>query len=130
MTRPSALLVAAAMLALTTQVACVAKGAEPACTVEGAEYAPGGLTQEQICRDFSARLAPALADRSHDGKAAGVTFAIRFAKQGSISATASGSGADNVPPVAIDVMDRALNTSDLERLADAMATAMIDASGR
>ncbi len=112
-------------VALATLQAAVMNGAQDeTCFVEGAEYLAEQASADQICRKFKQSLFNAL-DASVDQHTLTVTLSIK--EIGTITAvliSEEHGKTESYLEVAVDVMDRALNLSDLDRLARAAADIM------
>jgi transcriptional antiterminator Rof (Rho-off) len=112
-------------IALATLQAAVMNGAQDeTCFVEGAEYLAELASADQICRKFKQSLFKAL-DDAVDQHTFTVTLSIK--EGGTITAVLISKESEKTErylEVAVDVMDRALNLSDLDRLAKAAADIM------
>jgi len=90
------------------------------CSVEGAQYLIVSADENDICTRFQSRLVEHLGE-DVTGQ---LQIALTIVKSGTIDAeVASGSNEALVvfPITSVDVMDRSLDMSDVERLADAVA---------
>ena len=91
------------------------------CSVEGARYFPVGGDEDAICARFRREFYAALSEQANEET---YSFALHVTKDGTVSARISG-GVGSVtrtyPEVSVDVMDRALNYSDISQLAGAAA---------
>lgn len=108
----------------TLQAAAMNVTQDETCRVEGAEYLAEQASADQICRKFKQSMFNALDDEVDRDT---ISVTLRIEKGGSITAmlTADGSGKIRTYlEVAIDVMDRGLKLSDLDRLAKAAAEAL------
>jgi hypothetical protein len=105
--------------------AAVMNGAQDkTCFVKGAEYLAEQASADQICRKFKQSLFNALND-AVDQHAFTVTLSIK--ESGTITAvliSEEHGKSEGYLEVAVDVMDRGLNLSDLDRLARAAADIM------
>lgn len=94
------------------------------CRVKGAEYLPGDGDADAVCQRFTKRLRTGL---DPENGADGLIVALTISRGGTISATMTMTGDGeprSLPEVAVDVMDRPLNYSDLDRLADTAASVL------
>lgn len=103
------------------QAACMTSSTDPICSAEGVQYVPGASDGDAVCARFLARMHSRL-----DGEPdrAGLAVALTIGKNGTISAAITEPNSQRTQPfpeVAVDVMDRPLNYSDLDQLADATA---------
>lgn len=109
-------------LALATLQAAGMNGTQDGtCRVEGAEYLAEKASADQICQKFKQSMFNALND-GVDRDTISVNLSIE--KGGTITALLISANAGKTRTffeVAIDVMDRALNLSDIDRLAKAAA---------
>ncbi len=111
---------------------CVAiDGAEPQCRAsEG--FRAAGLSAGEACDRFMASLSATLGEAGRADIAADHAFDLSVSGKGTITATVSFRDtrrASHFPPVAVDAMDRALERSDIERLAQAVALLLLDHNG-
>lgn len=125
--------VSMAFLAFSMQSSCVGNDGmvdrSADCTIRGAEYLAGSGSKTQMCDDFRARIAAVLNEAGMQGRADDIAMAIEVQKGRSLTARVSQTGVDtgtDFPVVAIDVMDRPLRSSDLDRLADAVGRMLIN----
>lgn len=112
-------------VALATLQAAVMNGAQDeTCFVKGAEYLAEQASADQICRKFKQSLFNALDDAVDQHT---FTMSLSIEESGTITAVLISKGhgkTEDYFEVAVDVMDRALNLSDLDRLARAAADMM------
>ncbi|NBB26299.1 hypothetical protein GVM20_14295 [Porphyrobacter sp. SLTP] len=94
------------------------------CFVKGAEYLAEQASADQICRKFKQSLFNALDDAVDQHT---FTVSLSIEESGTITAVLISKDhgkTEDYFEVAVDVMDRALNLSDLDRLARAAADMM------
>lgn len=96
------------------------------CNVSGELKALPGMDAEAICDRFTQDLTAAL---GKEADARDVTIALTLHQRGTIEARLSArrNGADiTYPGIAVDVLDRALQSDDITRLAQAAAQLLND----
>ena len=112
-------------VALATLQAAVMNGAQDeTCFVKGAEYLAEQASADQICREFKQSLFNALDDAVDQHT---FTVSLSIEESGTITAVLISKDhgkTEDYLEVAVDVMDRALNLSDSDRLARAAADMM------
>lgn len=91
------------------------------CKVDGAKYLQAEASEQDLCARFGARLA----EQVGEARLAGLEISLEIKKSGDIEAQLAGNE-KTYPSVAVNVMDRALNLSDLDRLADAVAQVIVN----
>jgi len=112
------------LLAATLQSGCMTSNPGESCTVEGAQFLSESATETQICNLFEAKLSEAMED---EGAGSNLAMSIEIEKTGTINASIAkmtGSDPATYPTISVDVMDRPLNLSDVERLAVSAAEAI------
>jgi hypothetical protein len=134
--------VGSALLLMAASSACSAHPAKAApmalsCTVSGEKLLAPAMTGEAICAEFKRQIDAVLPQGTEvfgdvpTGKdPSWIKVAVRFVQPGTASAKLTQSSAGGVvkhPEIAIDVMDRSLNQSDVKRLATETAQAMLKA---
>lgn len=100
--------------------ACMHEQPVASCTVEGEKHLPDVGSSQEICERFRARLSQSVEPASLVND---LSLRITATPEGSITADAR-SGDGLALELAVDVMDRNLNASDLDRLADDLAIAL------
>lgn len=122
---PDRILLRFGTFALATLQAAGMNGTQDeTCRVKGAEYLAEQASADQICRKFKQSLFSDLDDKI-DRNAISVT--LRIEKIGTITAMLTSETSGKIrayPEVAVNVMDRGLKLSDLDRLAKAAADAL------
>jgi hypothetical protein len=106
------------------QTGCMTSQSDEPCRVEGARHLSVSATDAEICNRFQGRFFASLDGATGRDQ---MSFAITIAKSGTIDAvvTQTLDGVQTAyPSVSVDVMDRGLNLSDVERLAGAAAQMM------
>lgn len=103
--------------------------ANAACQVEGAKNLASVGGEREICEVFSRRLAEVLDDH---GDVADLSISLSVTAGGTIDAVVIDAGvvdagADGRIAMSVDVMDRALQRTDVETLAEAVGKAMVEA---
>ena len=114
-------MVPASFLAASLQSACMTSPPDQTCQVQGSQYLEANITDEQVCELFQGHLSSALGD-VNNGK--NLSVSLEILKSGTIDAYVTDDSGASVTPhgsVSIDVMDRALELGDVERLAQAVA---------
>ena len=117
-------MVPASFLAASLQSACMTSPQDQTCQVQGSQYLEANITDEQVCELFQRYLSSALGD-VNNGK--NLSVSLEILKSGTIDAYVTNDSGASVTPhgsVSIDVMDRALELGDVERLAQAVAQAI------
>ena len=124
-----------AFLALPIQSSCVANDAmsdrSATCTIVGAEHLGVDGSDDRMCEDFRTRLTTTLNDAGMPDRADDLALDIEVQKGRAVIARvarADATGESEFPVVAIDVMDRPLRVSDLDRLADAVGRMLLRAN--
>lgn len=115
--------IAAAMCAVP-MVACVAKPQPPSCSFTGEKYLPDGMAAGEICPAFEAQLDTALNTASPRVSQKDWIIAINVSPAGSIEAKVRQAGqanAEELPSIAVDVMDRDIEKRDFDQLANTVA---------
>ncbi|WP_337660948.1 hypothetical protein [Erythrobacter sp. Alg231-14] len=105
------------------------------CRVDGAQFLGVSATDAEICELFRTKLGEALGDQDRTD---GLSMTLTVEKSGTINADIAklDEGNTNIeaksayPTVSVDVMDRPLNLSDVERLAQAAANVMVSETAR
>jgi len=96
--------------------------ASSSCSVEGAKHLGPNVSDAEVCEAFRMQLARKLGD-THEG--ASLNVALVIADNGTIDAfvtDASGASATPHESVSLDVMDRTPSISDVEKLAETVAS--------
>ncbi len=117
-------MVPASILAASLQSACMTSAPDQTCQVQGSQYLEANITDKQVCELFQGHLSSALGDVNNGKK---LSISLKILKSGTIDAYVTNDSGASVTPhgsVSIDVMDRALEIGDVERLAQAVAQAM------
>lgn len=102
------------------------------CRIEGADQALGGLSREQVCARFAAALEPLAggrlvtleADQPLPRKGRWIALAIRRSPPSGLEARLTarlGNTIRQYPPIAVDVMDKALQLREIDILARQVA---------
>ncbi len=113
-----------AVLATLLQSACVASASSPSCSFTGEKYLPSAMSADDVCAAFEKRFGKALSGKGKAASSQEFVLTVSLNARGSIEVQAVKQGADpaeKLPNVAVDVMDRAVESKDFERLADALA---------
>lgn len=96
---------------------------EPNCRASGIQHLGVSLTEAELCAKFQDRFYQVLNEAEGEiGEDEQLSFALNVQKNGTIDAVVSkeaGGVQTAFPTVSVDVMDRGLNLSDIERLAGA-----------
>lgn len=110
------------LLAAQTQAACMTDVAPSSCNVEGAKHLGPSVSEAEVCEAFRAQLAEKLGD-TQDSASFNVSLVI--ADNGTIDAFVTDASGASVTPhesVSLDVMDRTPSLSDVEKLAETVAS--------
>ncbi len=108
---------------LSSQAGCVTNNTVRDCSVSGAKYvsssssSSAAATDAEICARFVKTLNAAMAEGGNADMIGEMAIAIEVTQRGSAIARLQTPGADDYPDIAVDVMDRALDQDDLDRLA-------------
>lgn len=96
--------------------------ASSSCSVEGAKNLGPSVSEAEVCEAFRTRLARQLGD-AHDS--ASFNVALVIADNGTIDAFVTDASGASITPhesVSLDVMDRTPSLSDVEKLAETVAS--------
>lgn len=119
----------AAACAALMQSACAVSSPPNSCTISGEKHLPAGVEARDLCAAFSARLDRALAERGGKSASDRMILALALNGRGSIEVQAipKGAGQGEQPlEAAVDVMDRDINATDFDQLADVLAEIMTE----
>ena len=104
--------------------ACATADVPEQCRATG-EKSVSGLGDESLCDRFMARLQLTLGAQGRSDLATGRAFTIDVQEQGALIARAANADTAPSPAISIDVLDRPLRPSDIDRLADAVAAFLL-----
>ncbi len=123
----TAKILALAPLLLGMHSGCVSSPMNTICSIEGVKTLPDSSSQQQICAAFQNRLEKRLGEQGAAENFAEVRVALAVEPRGNVHALVSAQGADGkkeYPRISLSVMDKPLALSDIELLADNVASHM------
>ncbi len=115
------------LIAATLQAGCMTSQSDSrndlTCRVDGAQHLSDSAGEVDLCARFQERFYQVMGDAGVEiGEDEQLSFALVVQKSGTIDAVVSKSreGVQTpYPTVSVDVMDRGLNMSDIDRVAEA-----------